>query len=242
MKKKGTIINNTLLNQQKLLELLIIVIILAVGINLISNQLPDFFKIDSLTTIAIGILFCIMGIIFLIKQVLDNRKLIREYEGFFVYDEGKNLIMDIPEYQFSKDMVSSIDAVFLENINLKKIWDSKPLMRSSLYDYEQNPSKTRNAIKMINELTEYLILEKLSTHLTDHFNNKQIPKDVLKIYERVDVPDILLKNRFLEIISHPMDERPIFDDDRGPGMEGHEIVSSSGPDGALYHRFACPSA
>lgn len=77
----------------------------------------------------------------------------------------------------------------------------------------------------------------MSTHLTDHFNKKQIPKDALKTYDRSDIPEILLKNRFLEIISHPMDERPFFNYEDNPRDEKINIISSSGNGGALYQQF-----
>jgi hypothetical protein len=148
MKKHVTIISNAIVNQQKFLELLILAVILAFGINLIANQFPILFHIDPFHIILIGIFLCLLSIVFLIKQILDNRRLVQEYIAFFIYGEKNNLIIDIPEYWFSGQMVRSLNAVFVENINTKKFWDTKPLSRSIIYD-EEKVSSRRNVIKLI---------------------------------------------------------------------------------------------
>lgn len=67
---------------------------------------------------------------------------------------------------------------------------------------------------MLIELTEYIVLEKISTFLTDYFN--QLPskekQEQLQTYLRNDVPNILLSNRFLELFSRDMRDRVGFDD------------------------------
>jgi hypothetical protein len=261
MKKQKKIISDTILNQKKLLEFFIIVIILAIGLNLISDQVPIFLKIDSLTTIFLGVALGSFSIIYFSRQILNNRKQIRNYQAFFIYDGKKNAIKKIPHYKFSDDMVHIMNAAFIENINLKKFWDTEPLKKSFPSQMGKKSTIKTNSINFINELTEYLILERLSTHLTDHFNRKEIPKNELKTYERSDIPEVLLKNRFLEIISHPISERPIFDYneqqeknnppahitpragiqifhyDEEQEEKNNTLVSSFGPGGALYERF-----
>jgi len=245
MKKSHKIINETKIGQQKLLELLIIVIFLAFGIDLISGQTLIYFNINPFLAILIGLIFCLISIIIFINQILHERRLTRTIEAFFIYDENSNTIIDIPNYQFSSDMISNLNAVLVENVNLKRFWESKPLSLLLAFHENEGNSKEKNTIKIINELTEYLILEKLSTHLTDYFNQRQIPENRIKTYERRDIPDILLQNRFLETISHPMDERPFFshEEDRYQDKFGNEIfpkgeiISASGEDGVLFNRF-----
>jgi hypothetical protein len=68
----------------------------------------------------------------------------------------------------------------------------------------------------------------------------------LKIYERKDIPDVLLNNRFLNLFSKPIEQREAFNDslesDEVDGVfledDGKEtLFISHGKNGALYHRL-----
>jgi uncharacterized protein YlaN (UPF0358 family) len=78
-----------------------------------------------------------------------------------------------------------------------------------------------------------------------HFFNINDFKD-LKIYEREDIPDVLLDNRFLNLFSKPMDQREAFKDSLEEEKEAGVFFESKGEEtlflrydktGALYRRL-----
>jgi len=82
--------------------------------------------------------------------------------------------------------------------------------------------------RLIMEATEYFILEMLSTHLTDYFNDEKFKEENLTTIERKDIPHVLLENRFLNLFSKPMEERAAFKDRYIPkGIRGSSQVGGA---------------
>lgn len=133
----------------------------------------------------------------------------------------------MPGYEFSEEIHSYIKSAFGENPALKNIWKKEP-----------DISKQKSA-QLVLEAVQYFLLSRLSTHLIDYFAAEEFKKANLKKYERKDIPEILLNNRFLELFSRPMEERPAFmdDDNHEDSEEPDDIVYASGLKGAIYDRF-----
>jgi hypothetical protein len=92
------------------------------------------------------------------------------------------------------------------------------------------------ACGLICEAIEYYVLNELSMHLTGYFNDKKFKKENLKEFERNDVPEVLLRNRFMELFSKPMEERPHFvDQSFEKKAYGETVLAFSG--GALFEKF-----
>jgi len=91
---------------------------------------------------------------------------------------------------------------------------------------------------LIVEATEYYVLETLSTHLTDYFNQSELDSARLKEFSREDVADIVFKNRFLDTFSRPMRERAAFVRD-SPKTSNHmdRVVAFYGSNGVRYSKF-----
>lgn len=97
-----------------------------------------------------------------------------------------------------------------------------------------------DTVRLITEAMECFLLEQLSIQLESHFNNEQFNKKYLTVYERRDIPDMLLTNTFLELFSRPMTERVAFVDttfeNRETGKETTESISYEFG-GSRYRRF-----
>ena len=142
---------------------------------------------------------------------------------------------------------------FAENTALKIQWDKEPISNSFRFNPEtiKDSQKIGKGDQMINEATEYYILEKLSTHLTDYFQDPKFSEQYLYTFARNDIPDVLLSNRFFELFTKSMEDRPLFSKDvdnlnragdkilirldDNSETEGEVVTAMS--KGALYNRF-----
>lgn len=117
--------------------------------------------------------------------------------------------------------------------------------RPSLADYvaviratATEPIAESKSAKILHEALEFVLLEQLSLHLSAYFEVELgLDKETVE-YTRNDVPDLLLQNRVLSLLSTPIEDRAIFSKCKipVPPPEG-EIVEIYGPDGAVYSHF-----
>lgn len=224
-----------------IVEILLIAVFIALGINIIAGSLSQIFRLSPLNTFCLGIIICFIAICYFLIRVLGRRIHSRDYEAFFVYDCKKNKLISILRYNFASHLEDYLNAAFLENKALETIWNKEPL--SDLYHPQKNNNHThrRNrrdirSMQLISEATEYYILSRLSTHLADYFNDVKFKKENLQEFCREDIPDVLLQNRFLELFSKSMDQRLPFVDVTFSEKTTREIVASYSQ-GAIYERF-----
>lgn len=224
---KHPIVQDIISSRKNLIDLIVTAILLAFGINLIAGQLIALTIGNPLVTVLLGIFLIFSSILYFANSLLGERIKSHKFEAFLIYNERKYEIIPVPRYEFSEEIHSYIKSAFGENPALKNIWKKEP-----------DISKPKSA-QLVLEAAQYFLLNKLSTHLIDYFTTEEFKKANLKKYERKDIPEILLSNRFLELFSRPMEERPAFmddceyEDDEVPD----EIVYASGDKGAIFDRF-----
>lgn len=148
--------------------------------------------------------------------------------------DDKKEISRVRRYSYGDDLSSFLSAAFAENDALRTLWHKKPpgLPIARVDGNKLVLGEVSQANKLIVEATEYYVLKQLSLHLSRYFNSASFSEKELKQYSRNDVPDVLLQNRFMELFSRPMDQRPAFVE-RGSG----NVVFASGPGGVRYDRF-----
>jgi len=101
----------------------------------------------------------------------------------------------------------------------------------------ENLAEPRSAI-ILNEAIEFVVLERLSTHLADYFDDYPDDDKYKKEYKREDVPSLLLQNRILSLLTAPLENRAVFVEQTfSKEPPKGEIVSMMGSDGSLYQRF-----
>lgn len=224
---KHPIVQGIISSRKNLIDLIVTTILLAFGINLIAGQLIALTVVNPLVTVLFGIILIFSSILYFGNSLLDERIKSHKFEAFIIYKEKKNDIISVPSYEFSEKIHSYIKSAFGENPALKNIWKKEP-----------DISEPKSA-QLVLEVVQYFLLSRLSSHLTDYFDAEDFKKANLKKYERKDIPEILLSNRFLELFSRPMEERPAFIEDykhEDDEMLG-EIVYASGLKGAIYDKF-----
>jgi len=117
--------------------------------------------------------------------------------------------------------------------------------RPSLTDYvaivratATEPIAESKSAKILREALEFILLEQLSLHLSAYFEvDLGLDKETVE-YTRNDVPELLLQNRVLSLLSTPIEDRAIFSECKTPEPQPEcDIIEIDGPDGAAYRRF-----
>lgn len=230
MKKSGNgFLSEILSGRTNLIEVLIVVIFAALGINLVTDGIILHTGLTPLASVILGVFLCLISIFYFVARVFGRRTRFRCYEGFFIYHKKNNEVIPVPRYDFSEDLSEYLKAAFFENKALKSIWEKEPLS-------DWSPQKKLRTFNLVREATEYFVLSKLSTHLADYFNDVQFREENLREFQRNDVPDVLLKNRFLELFSKAMEDRPPFVDESFDEKDDGKTVAAY-IDGAIYERF-----
>lgn len=172
-------------------------------------------------------------IFFLSKKFTQSGKAKISVKGFLIHLKDDNQILSVPRYKLSENISRYLRSAFNENEALKRQWDKESL----LHVFSQTKEKSASgSLKLIREAAEYYLIETLSMHLTDYFNQECYDKKLLNELSREDVPSILLSNRFMEMFSAPMENRAVFEPIDIDDTDG-VVVMSMGKNGAFYSRF-----
>jgi hypothetical protein len=237
--KKGPL-SEFLFSRTSLLELIIVAIVISFSVNVISSSITLFQGYKPIVGVIIGIVFCLAALLYLAFRNFDYKEECHIYNGFFVLDEENNKLVYIPRYELGESLPRYMDSVFAENSALKYLWDKEPIRSYIKFDTENNKviRKEPNSAKLLKEAFEYFILEELSIHLTDYFNDDKFNDKEIHKFERNEIPDILLSNRILELFSKPMEERPMFSEHLTHENPLEEVtIKYYGKNGANYERF-----
>jgi hypothetical protein len=114
---------------------------------------------------------------------------------------------------------------------------------SSAHDMGHRPAGQRRSAALLREAVEYVLLDQLTFHLQAHFTESRYRTGLVTRYYRKDIPDLLLQNRVLALLSSPYEDRAIFADACKDNKPGEMIIVAWGPTGERYRLFelALPS-
>jgi len=231
------VIEGVVSSQKRIVELIGVAVLLAFGVNLLADSFIASGILGSLWIFIIGAAFCIASLV-LLAVFLFKRVDARHLKMFLVYDKEDKKIIPVPRYDFGDQISEYLKAAFIENPALKSQWEKEPLHELWDDDSDKEVQGLNQALsaKLLIEAVEYYVLSLLSVHLEDYFNKKELASENLVTYDRVDIPDILLSNRFLEMFSRPMKERPAFSQENGEvRAEGKTVACYS--NNAIYEEF-----
>lgn len=220
-------------------------IVLGISVNIISGILSEIFDIQLWLSLIIWVSI-LLGVI-VVSQIIKLRRLKTniKFDCLFIADESqKNKLIGIPNYKISMDMKEYFEAAFLENPAYKKIWEDSGLDK---LDDKRTSEMATESKKLLVEMLEYCILEHFSMFIGDYYNIRNINKKTVS-YSGTDIPDVLLKNRFLKLFSEEPKNRAVFCNDNETGIYRIEkcdgesddvgtVVYMTGSNGAIYRRF-----
>ncbi|WAC03032.1 hypothetical protein N7U66_05220 [Lacinutrix neustonica] len=175
-------LSSILNNKKNLAELVAAAIVIGLGISFIASSIFEYFdfKYKNLIFLIIGSILTLIGFIFYLNKFFGRKKFSKKIEGFFILDKKEKKVIDIDNYDYANKLASNLKYAFKEDKALKKTWNK--------VDFENVFKKGMKFLEIINEASEYYLLEKLSSHLSVYFNNSKFDKDELVEYERNDIP------------------------------------------------------
>lgn len=229
-------INKLLVSRSGLLEIIIMALLISSGINLVTTGISTkFVKFNDYITYA-GVIFVIIGLVYLTFKVFGNRSISHTSNGFFVYHKLNKKLVPVNRYQVSSSLSDYIKALFTENKALSNMWNKEDFTDRYIVENDMLIKKEIKSDQLLVEAIEYFVISRLSTHLTDYFN-KFNNSDKLKTFIRNEVPDVLLSNRFLELFSKPMEEREPFADFTDNNTEKNRKTVMAFSEGAFFDHF-----
>ncbi|GAA0134946.1 hypothetical protein YSY43_17860 [Paenibacillus sp. YSY-4.3] len=251
MKNRKNYLNEMLNDRGNVIRFICITILLSFGLNIIAGSVTLTNGFKAQTGFWLGGVVSLLVLCYLIWFVLKSLKKIISIESFIIHDRTENKLLDIDRYKFSKKINEYLEAAISEDKDIMAVWDREPLgCFHTVGDWIHGRiSKSRI---VIGELVEYFIIEELSKHLSDYFNDDRYNQKYLKEIGRNEIPEVLFQNRFLNLFSKPMEERASFEIQKHKVEEPPkeyvvngkkvvikigETVFASGKDGARFNRF-----
>ena len=242
--KKHRIFSTLIENQKNSYELIMTSVLIAIGVNLLSTGIVELLGLENkaCSLIIVGVLISIGVVIRISTSKIKELNQTIRMDGFVIYDEETHKLIGVPEYEISTDMVRYLDSAFAENKALEKLWNAESISQFRVVGGEPGDRATGIATHsgaLFIELLEYCIIHKLSLHLSAYFNNSD-DKQRVREFQRNDIPEVLLSNRFLKLFSEDMANREIFachDDSLGRSKDTGTIVYARNSSGGYYDRF-----
>ena len=188
------------------LEILLLVIGAALGVNLLSTVVSN--KLGPLLSLLLAVVLLAVATSVAVLRHLVGLSESTSHRGVFFYDFENNALLSAGEYRFGKDMFDLLKSTFAEHEALRDQWTAEPL--SAHVRRADVNIKTMACTRILEEAAEYLVLDRLSTHLTDFFSDPGESETPVVVIDRKDMPSVVLSNRILELRSRPIEDRPLF--------------------------------
>lgn len=201
-----------------------LVVLLSTGISMVANALTK--DSEVLVVIVPGIVCVLFVAVCYIKEFMGYSSCETMVESVLSVDKDKKIV-EIDRYPFGEDMYRTVSSVLSENKAYKRLWEE------AFEGGACNKNKGRDFVK---EFIEYQFVDWISLRLNSYFSN--IDECVIDTISREQIPDVLIKNRVIELISKPFEEREKFQDfmkDKDPGSG--EIVYAGGEDGVFFDKL-----
>lgn len=211
-------------------QLLAVAVLLALAINLVASVI--YAHIGTYPSLALGLALGAVCLGYVAFSRLQENTYSTTIRGFFMVRKDSRELVRVPGYALASRFETTATAAFNENSALERQWQAEIEQR-----LRPKPTKGRMKIsdlRIATEIAEYILLDSLGIHLRDYFNTPPLKESQLDILQRDDIPDVLLSNRILELISRTLQDRPWFDPKRDSSAGG-KIVAVYGPDGQYTH-------
>lgn len=220
-----------------LLEVLVIAVIVALGVNVFSAGLVGFFDLPHSNTLIIGILLIFIGSLLLIKNIKPINSGEFAFEAAICVDKESKELIPIEGYLFAEEISKFVTAICTENKAIHKLWTDDPIGSGISFDDGKHVLKKPKSNLLLIEAVEYFVLRSLSLHLNSYFIKNELSSDgELITLERKNIPSVLLENRYLDLFSKPMEEREAFIK-HGNGPVHGKVVYALGKGGVIFDHF-----
>jgi hypothetical protein len=231
-------IGKLLKSRASIVELVVVAIVLALAINLIAGSILSFLGAQKIAyALYAGLVLVGLTLVYFGYRILSSRTASSKLEGAYVIKRESGEFIEVPLYEYSRDVGGYLQSAFAENAALKKAWDQYPISKAIEFDADSKQVlyTEPKALKLLQEASEYFLLDEFSLHLSSYFSERELDESRLVTLSRHDIPSILLSNRFLELFSTPMEDREAFAEQ--PDTPGRGEVVASWSKSGMFSRF-----
>jgi len=219
------------------LEIIVTTLILALGINILSSGITDYFELSSEACLAWGSILIFTGGVFLSRNIMTLNSGTMTFKATITQDRETRELTLINGYKFSEEISKYFKSLFAENLAISRLWKSNKITCQPKANLSENNANIPKANLLVIEGVEYYLLHSLSIHLNDYFRKKHSANDdSLITLKRNHIPSVLLENRFFECFTKPMEQREVFSPMDGKPQTG-EIIAAFGKNGVFFERF-----
>jgi hypothetical protein len=213
------------------IQLVLVGLVLALGVDLIAGYIGTL--VSTTEALAIGAVAVAVALALALRSVYQPKPRQRKFVGFFIYDRSENMLAGLDsDYPLGDSLARYLEAGLAEDAQIRAIWERNPI---GLLPGTSNetPGDPQRSLDLVRQACEYFVLRSFSTRLSEHFTSGEYAKEELATVSHMDLPDVLLENRFLRTFAEPMENRPTF----SPNDQDNDSVIVSQLGGALYERF-----
>jgi len=255
--KSPAALEGALEKKRDLLSLIAVAALIGFGISTLASTLVEEVG-DPWTPIVASTVLIVVGFILIIREIASSLSFSDDIEALIFVSRKDGQLLAPKRYKFSEELLRTLDAVKAENIAIYNDWETAPILGQGAgkkvdpieaprgrpdYVAVTRVTAPRNeqrpvSANLLEEAAFFVLLEELSTHLSVHFNETQNSPQV-KMINREDISDFLLKNRVLNLLSTPIEQRSIFLNafPDPAGRPQGEIYTLFGSNGSVYKRF-----
>lgn len=244
-------LSGILTERNSLTNIIIGTIIASLGVNLVSESILQIFFFGAHIMLIIGIGASLASVWYFIRIMTAKRTQVRNYSGFFIVDHVKKKVIPVNRYPYSINLSRYLESACAESQDIRMVLERSIYVPDATIKIPREKidevgieREERAAVKklmatpdrrLILEATEYFVFRMLSTHLTNYFNDEKFKEENLTKFERKDIPQVLLENRFLNLFSKPMEERVAAFEDRYVSKSTKGGSSESGAEFSHFH-------
>ncbi|EIF2259506.1 hypothetical protein LFR79_003549 [Vibrio cholerae] len=218
------------------LEIVVAAIVIGICVGIIATFIYSTYEEKS-NAIVIGAITILIVSTYALSQKLGSSGHAQlTIKSFLLLSKDCKKVINVPRYHYGEALYRYLTGAFVENSALKAQWLKEPMASGFKFDPQKGTGifKRSASSRLVEEATEYYVLDTLSTHLTDYFNKPHYPNSMLNELTREDVSDILLSNRFMELFTRSMEDRECF---KEHSNSAGKVVAAFGKNGTIYHRF-----
>lgn len=214
-------ITNVKIHKKSLVKNFFLVTILSTGVSLIANALTK--ESGLIITLIPGIVCVLLVAFFYIKEYFGCSSYDTSVTTILSVDNEKRVI-PIDRFEFSENFHRAVLSVLSENKAYKSLWDDA---------FAHRVGEGEKGKKFVEEFLEYLFIDWISLKLNSYFVD--VDDGLTEIIVRENIPDVLIKNRVIDLITKPFEEREKFQEKIGheDHIEG-KVVYMDGDDGVIY--------
>ncbi len=192
---KNGLLHHIYSTQDELKNKIIITIIASLAVNLVATGLSQLIY-NIYIDLSVGTILSLISILYFFLKFAKKTKT-KNFSGFFIIDLQNRLPISVPRYAYAEHFLKYLKASFVENNNLKRIWERSIDSSKNIKEIDTTTEIGKNRWLntylaspdplLVKEITEYFVLAILSISLEDYFNKIHHSNDIVEI-KRDDIP------------------------------------------------------